>query len=387
MPIRDALLSWIMPDAVRMLRSAESAGMDITTAPPRIAEPAVHVTDRESLSLAGVFRAVQVITTAAAQVSLDAERRSTVIDRPHPLIRRPVLDMSRSAWVQSAVMSLIYTGNLFLLEAPGPELQVLNPHAVRIDKDVKTGRITYLHGGTRYRRDQVRHATFLPPLPGELYGLGPIQAAQNGMRAQRDASGLMAAWHHDTGQPRGILKSKQRLTSEQAMGLRRAWNGLDAEGNPVPQSANPTGIKVLDSETDYQQVLLSPKDALWLESQSWTTRDLAMLFGIPPTLMLISLEGGSQTYSNVEQDWLGFIRFTLAGFLRPIEEAISDALPNGQVARFNYEALLRADTTTRYEAHASALAAGWMTVDEVRAVEGLPPLTEVTAETTEDTHA
>ena len=80
------------------------------------------------------------------------------------------------------------------------------------------------------------------------------------------------------------------------------------------------------------------------------------------------------TYSNVEQDWLGFVRFTLTKYLRKIEEALTTFTPRGQTVRFQISALLRSDTLTRYQAHQIALNAGFMTLNEIRAIESLPPL-------------
>lgn len=54
-------------------------------------------------------------------------------------------------------------------------------------------------------------------------------------------------------------------------------------------------------------------------------------------------------------------------------------LPRGQSARFNLNAVLRPDTKTRYEAHALAIQTGFLTIDEVRDIEGLPPLTTTAA--------
>jgi len=42
--------------------------------------------------------------------------------------------------------------------------------------------------------------------------------------------------------------------------------------------------------------------------------------------------------------------------------------------KINTAGTLRGDTSTRYAAYSAALAAGWMTVDEVRALEDRPPL-------------
>ena len=53
------------------------------------------------------------------------------------------------------------------------------------------------------------------------------------------------------------------------------------------------------------------------------------------------------------------------------EEALSTLLPRGQRAVFNFDAVLRADTQTRYDAYETGLRAGFLTIDEVRALEGL----------------
>src|SRR5699024_7486663 len=121
----------------------------------------------------------------------------------------------------------------------------------------------------------------------------------------------------------------------------------------------------------YSPILLNPADAQFLENQQFTVTQIARLFGIPASLMLAVVEGGSQSYANVEQDWIAYIRFSLMSYLREIEEAFTKLLPNGQTARFNIETLLRADTKTRYEAHEIAIRAGFMKPEEVREIEGL----------------
>lgn len=338
-----------------------------------------YVDDRTSLSLGEVFRAVQILTTSVGQIPMEAEKRGQTLDRTPPLVRKPDVNMSRSEWLSTVVMSLAYTGNAFLLRQAGPDgatvnLPILNPRAVHIEQHPETKRLTYWHDGNRYTPREVEHIKFLPPMPGSLYGTGPIQAAQSSMRSSLDMSNYMSRWFIDSGQPSGILKSSQKLDPGTATRLRNSWNGLDENGDRIATTDNPSGIKVLDADTNYQSVLISPKDAMWIEAQQFTTTQLARLFGLPTSLMLIGVEGSSQTYSNVEQEWLSFVRFTLMGYLRPIEESLSAITPNGQTIRFNTEALLRTDTTTRYNAHAVALSNGFMTVNEVRKLEGLPPL-------------
>lgn len=69
-----------------------------------------------------------------------------------------------------------------------------------------------------------------------------------------------------------------------------------------------------------------------------------------------------------------FIKFSLMPYLREIEEGVSALLPRGQESRFNVNAFLRPTTKARYEAHAIALDAGFLTANEVRELEGLQPV-------------
>ena len=85
--------------------------------------------------------------------------------------------------------------------------------------------------------------------------------------------------------------------------------------------------------------------------------------------------GNSLTYSNVTQDSIQFVRYTLRPWLSRVEQAVSTLLPRGQEARFVLDDLLRADTGERFNAYKTAIDAGFMTVDEVRTLEDLTDAT------------
>jgi hypothetical protein len=104
---------------------------------------------------------------------------------------------------------------------------------------------------------------------------------------------------------------------------------------------------------------------------------VARVFRIPPH-MLGAPSADSMTYSNVEQESIEFVRYSLTPWLRRIELAISndtDLAFERQFVKFEVDGLLRADASTRSEVYARALdpITGWMDVDEVRALEDLPP--------------
>jgi phage portal protein BeeE len=70
-----------------------------------------------------------------------------------------------------------------------------------------------------------------------------------------------------------------------------------------------------------------------------------------------------------------------------IEDAFTSLLPKGVSAKFSLDAFLRGDTLTRYNAYSTALNAGWMTINEVRELEGMGILEVTTPDnSTENTN-
>jgi HK97 family phage portal protein len=206
-------------------------------------------------------------------------------------------------------------------------------------------------------------------VPGRLRGLGPIEAARVELQGTIDARDYGSNWLSTSAVPNGILTTEQPLSPEQATQYKNAWTGYD----PVTDTTTPPGHtpRVMGQGVKYEFLGIKPKDAQFLETRQFNTTEIARLFGIPASLILATVEGGSQSYANIEQDWIGFTRFTMMAYLTEIEDAFSALLPYGETAKFVIDELLRTDTKTRFEAHEIALRARFKTRNEVRADEGL----------------
>lgn len=333
------------------------------------------VTAESAVTLSTVYRAFQIITTSAAQISYHPYRGGQRVPEAQvaSLLKKPCLDMTRTEFIEFTITSMVATGDAFWLKNYGPDgysvldVTPLNPHEVSVNEDPKTRRKVYGYRGKTYTGADIVQVSLLR-LPGHLTGLGPIQAAQTEIAGALDLRDYSANWFADGTVPDGILTSDQVLTKEDAKLYREQWTATT--GNPTADR-----LKVLGKGTTYEALMLKPADAQWLESQQFTTTQLARLFGTPASLMLAAVEGSAMTYSNVEQDWIAFTRFTLMGYLRKIEDALTDLVPRGQDVKFNVDSLLRSDTKTRYEAHQIGITAGFLTDDEARALENMPPLT------------
>lgn len=344
-----------------------AGGTPAAILPPSRNRPA-GVTVGEATGLSAVYRALSIWATAGKQLSVDVWRGAQPIDPQPAIVRKPDLTMPRSAFIELSITSLGGHGNAYWLKsfddkgavrtARVLDPRMVTPQASLQDPMTVTG---YSYRGKTYSTNEIQHLQLLR-MPGRLTGLGPIQAAQMELRGALDVQEYSEQWFQRGDIPPGYLTTDQRLNADTAKETRDGWY------------AEREKIKILHSGMKFVHLALNPKDAQWVESQNLSALKVARMFGISPRLLLVSLDGSSDTYANLQDEDRSMIRWALAGPLREIEEAWTEITANGQTVRFNYDAFLRAETQNRYTAHKLAIDAGWMTRNEVRAIEGLPAI-------------
>lgn len=169
----------------------------------------------------------------------------------------------------------------------------------------------------------------------------------------------------------GILKPDQRKDIEN--GLQNKFMGAVNAGRPM----------VLEGGTTWQQLTINPEDAQMLESRGFSVEEVCRFFGVPP-FMVGHTEKTTSWGTGLEQQVLGFQKFTLRRRLKRIEQAVWKQLLSpadraaGVIVEFNLEGLLRGDSKARAEFYTAALGdtqkPGWMVRNEVRALENLAPV-------------
>lgn len=355
-----------------LARAADlTAPQDPKTLLPARSSYAGYVDERRALSLSSVYRAVQILADSITQLPLDVERNGqTVPGRDVPsIIKQLSLTMDNQEFLEYMVFSLALHGNGYAIATRDAAGNVVDftpvpPRSVAINRNEKTGAITYSYKAKTYPAADVIHVHRMR-LPGSLYGLGPIQAAMKEVAGHIQTSEYGSSYFDSHALPQGILTSEQALRPEDAAAAKEQWYAADDMAD----------IRVLGKGLKFEALSLSPKEVQWIEAQQFSVVQIARLFGVPSSLMLAVLDGNSQTYSNVEQDWLAFTRFTLMGYVRKLENALTAYTVRGQKVRLRVEGLLRSDTKSRYAGYEIAIRSRFMTVDEVREIEGLPPLT------------
>src|SRR5690606_9733520 len=135
-----------------------------------------------------------------------------------------------------------------------------------------------------------------------------------------------------TPEQRALAKSKM---TEEYLGAMNAGRPWIAEG----------GAKV-------EAISLNPEDAQMLESRGFSVEEICRFFGVPP-FMVGHTEKSTSWGTGLEQQTLGFQKFTLRRRLKRIELACAKQLltaddrAHGVSIEFNLEGLLRADSAGR----------------------------------------
>lgn len=347
----------------------------------------VDVSAERALTLTVIYRGIQIHATSTCQAPLYATRDGIRESVTPPLLVRPNIDQTRQAFLEETVVSLYTDGNAFWRisrnsSGQAINLEVLNPFEVTIN--VQRDRqgidhLSYAYRGKSYTTRDIQHLKLLR-IPGLHRGLGPIQAAQIDVRGALDARDYGAMWLNDANMPDGVLTTDQVLGPGDADKYKHIWYGRNVDGtvkDTDSTSALTERLRVLGQGLSYTPLLLKPSDVQFLETQQFNNVQLARLIGAPASLMLIGVEGGSQVYANIEQDFIGYVRFSLRKALTEMETAFTEVMDTAGVdANFDTDVLSRPDTKTRMEGHAIGIEAGVLTDDEARAEEGRPPLTD-----------
>lgn len=200
------------------------------------------------------------------------------------------------------------------------------------------------------------------------------------LSAGRQCFGLAQAIERASGdtfrngvRPSGLLKTADTLTIDQRRLaeelLQEKFAGAINAGRPM----------LLDRGMDWVQLSISPEDAQMLQSRAFSVEEVCRFFGVPP-FMVGHTEKTTSWGTGLEQQTLGFQKFTLRRRLKRIEQALEKQLLSvadrlaGITIEFNLEGLLRGDSAARASFYQQMLTNGVMTINEVRSLENLPPV-------------
>lgn len=331
------------------------------------------------MGLPGAWRAALIKADLMASMPWHAYRdrlgRVEQIDPTPPLLEQPAAHESRADTFTSWWLDYAWHGNavgiysarngdgwpVSVVPVPADAVGVrrVTPYD---DFALPVGAIVYDVGGRVFPAADVLHIRG-PHRPGELRGMGALENHLHTLDLAHELQRQARSIDH-AAVPSGVLKSEDPdMDATDAGELKQAWQ----------QAQRTRTVAVLNADTSYESLAWSPSETQLLEARKYTLHELALIFGVPLTRLGVPV--GSTTYTNAEIESLDLLKFHLAGDLARWEQALSMALPRGSYVKANLDAILRADTLTRYQSHKIGIDAGFLTIDEARELEDRPPLT------------
>lgn len=136
---------------------------------------------------------------------------------------------------------------------------------------------------------------------------------------------------------------------------------------------------VLSKGVEMKELSMTAVDAELLESRKFQVIDIARAFGVPPH-MIGATEASTSWGTGIEQQTIGFVKYTIQPYLNRIEQELNRKLfrTARYFVEFQLDGLMRGDYKSRNEGYRIAAGRagepGWMTINEIRRLENLPPI-------------
>lgn len=342
----------------------------------------VSVTADSAMRVAAVYSCIRVLAETLAGLPLIVYRRkpgggkARATDHwTYPLLHgAPNGWMTSFAWREMGMAHLGLRGVAYsriVGDRRGKrQLIPLHPDRVRTAL-LDSGRLAYevqnKNGGfTTLLQEEVLRIPFMT-----LDGITPVTPIQ----AQRETIGASLAsqdygarfWANDARPTGGWVEMEGDFKDDAAATkFRDKWQQSMTGENRHKTIFLPRGMK-------YNPLSLTMEDAQFLETRKFQRSEVAGLFRVPPH-MIGDLERA--TFSNVEQQSIDFVVYTMQPWLSRWEQELtrgllSEAEQEEYFVEFLVDGLLRGDAAARANYFRTAVLTGWMNRNEVREIENM----------------
>ena len=346
-----------------------------------------HVNERSAMQMTAVYSCVRILAEAVAGLPLHLYRytesggKEKAIDHPLYLLLHdePNPEMSSFVFRETLMTHLLLWGNAYAQIIRNGKNEVvalypLMPNKMEVDRD-EYGQLYY-----KYQRSNDEAPTMegssviLKPcdvlhIPGlgfdGLVGYSPIAMAKNAIGMAIACEEFGAKFFANGAAPSGVLEHPGTIKDPSR--VREAWQ------SQFGGSSNSGKVAVLEEGMKYTPISISPEQAQFLETRKFQINEIARIFRVPPH-MVGDLEKSS--FSNIEQQSLEFVKYTLDPWVIRWEQSIMRSLLTPEekktyYAKFNLDGLLRGDYQSRMNGYAIGRQNGWMSANDIRELENL----------------
>lgn len=337
-----------------------------------------------AMRISAVYACIRLLTDAIATLPADTytRRGAERIEYPKPRYLRFDFGLTRAQYLTQTMMAMLTDGNAFsyvLRSRRGiEELIPLDPTKVEVRRG-KRRDVEFVIGERVFSTQEIIH---IPALVGAggLRGMSPIGVAREVIDIAGEAQRHGGAYFQNASVPPAVIQipaaagtapNQGSVDAERAKRIAKAWH--ETHGG----TSNAGKVGVLVGGAELKTVAVPNKDAQWLESRQFSVQEVARIFGVPPHLVG-DASGSTSWGSGLASQNLTFGQFTLRPWIERIENAHNRLLSQDGLVdvfwKLNLDALLRASLDDRYSSYAMGIRSGFLTPNEARAWEELPPV-------------
>lgn len=349
-------------------------------------QSATIVNSETAFKVNAIFSAVSLISDTISTLPVDAYIRrdgARFAFRPRPeWVTKPDVDTTKEAFYGAVIVSLLLDGNAFVRvfsnrRGEVTNLVVLNPQKVEIRRN-GIGRVMFQVEGEE-KLLSAEEVIFIPDVvrAGQIRGVSRVEALKDNFGLAMALENYAARFFGQGATTQGIIEYPHKLTQEQAEQLRESFDNRHKGW----RRSHRTGI--LSNGAKYVQTSVDPEKSQALEARRMAVEDVARAFNVPPHLLGLPT---TTSYASVEQNNLAWVTHCLRPIVQKLESAFSPLLSRyagGENAflKFTLDGLLRADINSRMSAYSIGRQAGFLTINDVRRLEDLPPIDDPSANT------
>ncbi|MBR5990525.1 MAG: phage portal protein, partial [Bacilli bacterium] len=346
-----------------------------------------NVNERSAMQMSAVYACVRILSEAIAELPLhlyeyeDNGNKTKAIKNPlyYLLHDEPNPEMTSFLFRETLMTHLLLWGNAYaqiIRNGKGDVIALypLMPNKMAVDRD-ENGTLYYQYsksveegkakdaGYVYLKKEDVLH---IPGLGFDgLVGYSPIAMAKNAIGLAIATEEYGSKFFAHGAAPSGVLEHPG--TIKDPARLRENWNAT------FGGSGNSGKVAVLEEGMKYTPISISPEQAQFLETRKFQINEIARIFRVPPH-MVGDLEKSS--FSNIEQQSLEFVKYTLEPWVVRWEQSLAKALLSKEEKKklffkFNLEGLLRGDYQSRMQGYAIGIQNGFMSPNDVRSLENL----------------
>jgi HK97 family phage portal protein len=339
----------------------------------------VGVDQNNALSIAAVHSAVSLIADTISTLPVDSfirldGNRKPFRPKPSWVAQPDVNFAGHSVFYNSLLVSLLIDGNAFVRvysrgDGVVVNLVVLNPQDVEIERNGRGRLVFTVKGESKPLTSE--DILYVPDLlrPGTIRGVSRVQGLRENLGLSKALEAYAATFFGGGTTLAGVIEVEGNLSREQAESLRGSFDTAHSGW----RKSGRTGI--LSGGAKFKPTQADPEKSQALEARRMAVEDVARIWRIPSHMLNLP---GTNTYSSVEQNMIGFTTHTLRPYVSKIEDIMSSLMsrvPGGETAfiKFNMNGLLRADIQTRYSAYSTGIQSGFLAINDIRRLEDMSP--------------